>query len=84
MHVGMSSNYFSSFFKQETGETFVERLTTIRVDKAKSLMMNAQLRLYEIAEMVGYADVKYFSRLFKRNVGVTPAEYRQFFYRGEG
>lgn len=83
LHVGMSSNYFSSFFKQETGETFVERLTAIRVDKAKSLMMNAQLRMYEIAEMVGYADVKYFSRLFKRNVGVTPVEYRQFFYRGE-
>ncbi|OMF22889.1 hypothetical protein BK133_25205 [Paenibacillus sp. FSL H8-0548] len=79
----MSSNYLSTFFKQETGETFIEYLTRLRVDKAKTLMMNAQLRLYEIAQMVGYQDVKYFSRLFKRMVGVTPAEYRQFFYRRE-
>ncbi|WP_169082479.1 response regulator [Paenibacillus sp. PL91] len=83
VHAQMSSNYLSTFFKQETGETFIEHLTRLRVDKAKTLMMNAQLRLYEIAQMVGYQDVKYFSRLFKRAVGVTPAEYRQFFYRKE-
>jgi two-component system response regulator YesN len=82
-HAQMSGNYFSSFFKQETGETFIEYLTRFRMEKAKSLMMNADLRLYEICQLVGYQDVKYFSRLFKRNVGVTPAEYRQFFYRKE-
>lgn len=83
VHAHMSSNYFSTFFKQETGDTFIEYLTRFRIDKAKTLMMNAQLRLYEISQMVGYQDVKYFSRLFKRVVGVTPAEYRQFFYRKE-
>lgn len=82
-HVQMSSSYFSSYFKQEKGETFIEYLTRLRIDKAKSLMMNAEIRLYEIAQMVGYQDVKYFSRLFKRHAGVTPAEYRQFFYRKE-
>ncbi|MDQ0059490.1 response regulator [Paenibacillus harenae] len=83
VHAQMSSNYLSTFFKQETGETFIEYVTRLRIDKAKTLMMNAQLRLYEIAQLVGYQDVKYFSRLFKRAVGVTPAEYRQFFYRKE-
>lgn len=81
--VQMSGNYFSTLFKQETGENFTEYLTRLRIEKAKSLMMNADLRLYEISQLVGYQDVKYFSRLFKKNVGVTPAEYRQFFYRKE-
>lgn len=81
--IQMSPNYFSTFFKQELGVTFVEYLTRLRIDKAKSLMANGQLRLYEIAAMVGYQDVKYFSRVFKRNVGVTPAEYRSFFFRKE-
>lgn len=82
-HVGMSGSYFSSLFKQETGDNFIEYLTRLRIDKAKSLMMDAELRLYEISQLVGYQDVKYFSRLFKRHVGATPAEYRQFFYRKE-
>lgn len=81
--VNMSSNYFSTFFKQEEGITFVEYLTRLRIDKAKTMMSNDQLRLYEISEMVGYQDVKYFSRVFKRNVGVTPVEYRSFFFRKE-
>lgn len=83
LHVGMSGSYFSSFFKQETGDNFIEYLTRLRIDKAKTLMMDAELRLYEISQLVGYQDVKYFSRLFKRHVGATPAEYRQFFYRKE-
>jgi two-component system response regulator YesN len=44
-------------------------------------MMDPDLKLYNISEMVGYQDVKYFSRLFKKTEGVTPGEYRQFFYR---
>nr|AYQ73467.1 response regulator [Cohnella candidum] len=83
LHAKMSGSYFSSYFKQETGDNFVEYLTRLRMDKAKSLMMNSELRLYEISQMVGYQDVKYFSRLFKRHAGVTPQEYRQFFYRKE-
>lgn len=82
-HVNVSGSYFSTYFKQETGESFIEYLTRLRMEKAKMLMMNAELRLYEICQLVGYQDVKYFSRLFKRNVGVSPAEYRQFFYRKE-
>lgn len=78
---GMSSSYFSSFFKQEMGMSLIEYLTQFRMDKAKNLMMDPDLKLYNISEMVGYQDVKYFSRLFKKTEGVTPGEYRQFFYR---
>jgi len=80
-HAQMSSSYFSSFFKQEMGASFVEYLTGLRMEKAKGLMMDPDLKLYEIAQMVGYQDVKYFSRLFKKTEGVAPVEYRQFFYR---
>jgi two-component system, response regulator YesN len=81
--IHMNSSYFSSFFKQEIGLTFIEYLTQLRIDKAKALMIDPDLKLYEIAGMVGYQDVKYFSRLFKKAEGVTPGEYRQFFYRKE-
>jgi len=81
--VQMNPSYFSSYFKLETGSSFVEYLTGLRMEKAKTLMMDAQLRLYEIAQMVGYQEVKYFSRLFKKKMGVTPVEYRQFFFRKE-
>jgi two-component system response regulator YesN len=82
-YVEMNASYFSSYFKLETGSSFVEYLTGLRMDKAKTLMMDAGLRLYEIAQMVGYQEVKYFSRLFKKKMGVTPVEYRQFFFRKE-
>jgi len=80
-HVGMSSSYFSTYFKQETETSFVEYLTRLRMDAAKKLMKDTDLRLYEIAAMVGYQDVKYFSRLFKKTMNATPGEYRQFFDR---
>ncbi|TLS49531.1 response regulator [Paenibacillus antri] len=79
----MSPSYFSSIFKQETGSSFVEYVTGMRIDESKELMKDPSLRLYEIARMVGYQDQKYYSRLFKKTTGVTPAEYRQFFCRME-
>lgn len=82
-HVGMSSSYFSTYFKQETDTTFVEFLTGLRMDAAKKLMKDTDLRLYEIAGRIGYQDVKYFSRLFKKTMNATPGEYRQFFDRKE-
>lgn len=81
--IRMSASYFSTFFKQEQGVSFVEYLTHLRIEKAKQLMGETFLKIYEISERVGYADVKYFSRVFKRVVGVTPSEYREFFFRNE-
>lgn len=83
MQARMSATYFSTYFRQETGNNFVAYLTRLRMDEAKSLMGVAELRLYEISGMVGYRDVKYFSRLFKRQTGMTPAQYRESIFRKE-
>lgn len=74
-HLGVSISYFSVNFKNFTGETFVEALTRIRIEKAKKLMDTTDLRTYEIAEKVGYNDPHYFSMIFKKIAGMTPSDY---------
>lgn len=77
-HIGISSTYLSSLFKQEKGASFIDYLTQLRLDKAKKLLVNSAGKIQEISQAVGYRDVKYFNRLFKKHVGVTPTEYRRF------
>lgn len=74
--VNISPYYFSKIFKEETAEGFVEYLTRIRIEKAKELLTTTECSMKEICSMVGYADPNYFSRTFKKNVGVTPTEYK--------
>lgn len=75
-NVDVSPYYFTRLFKEETGVTFVEYLTTMRIDKAKEMLNASQFSMKEICQAVGYSDPNYFSRIFKKNVGVTPTEYR--------
>lgn len=75
--VNISSYYFSKIFKEETGENFIEYLTSIRIEKAKELLSNSDYSMKEICAMCGYSDPNYFSRSFKKNVGVTPTEYKE-------
>lgn len=75
--VNISPYYFSKLFKEATGENFIEYLINIRIEKAKELLGNADLSMKEICAMCGYQDPNYFSRTFKKNVGVTPTEYRE-------
>ncbi len=72
----VSSSYLSKIFKQDTGETFVDYLTKIRIQKALLLISSPKHRMYEIASLVGYKSQHYFSAAFKRILGVTPSEYR--------
>lgn len=75
--VDISPYYFSKIFKEETGENFIEFLTSIRMEKAKELLSGSGLSMKEICAQVGYADPNYFSRTFKKNVGLTPTEYKE-------
>lgn len=75
--VNISPYYFSKIFKEESGMNFIEYLTNIRMDKAKELLQNSDYSMKEICSMCGYTDPNYFSRSFKKNVGVTPTEYKE-------
>ncbi len=75
--INISPYYFSKVFKDETGENFVEYLTSIRVNEAKKLLSDCSMSMKEIGVMVGYSDPNYFSRIFKKTVGITPTEFRE-------
>lgn len=74
--LNISSYYFSKMFKEEAGENFIDYLTRVRMDHAKELMRNPDLSIKEIGIMSGYSDPNYFSRIFKKQTGETPREYR--------
>lgn len=74
--VGFSPNHFSTVFSQETGETFVECLTRVRMEAAKEKLRDSDARMSDIAFDVGYHDPNYFSYIFKKQTGVSPREYR--------
>ncbi|MCM3746123.1 AraC family transcriptional regulator [Paenibacillus pasadenensis] len=76
--VHMNPSYFCRHFKTQTGETILDYITGLRMAKAKELLANPHLKLYDISAQVGYQDVKYFSKLFKLWVGETPSKYREF------
>ncbi len=75
--VNISPNYFSAMFSQEIGQTFVEHLTNRRIDEAKRMLRQTDMRSSEIAFAVGYKDPHYFSFVFKKVSGRTPSEYRK-------
>ena len=74
--VNISANYLSAVFSQEMGMTFVEYVTTRRMEKAKELLRSSNLRSGEIAVAVGYKDPHYFSFIFKKIQGCTPRDFR--------
>ncbi|WWR16137.1 helix-turn-helix domain-containing protein [Lachnospiraceae bacterium JLR.KK008] len=74
--VNISPYYFSRIFKEGTGTNFIEYVTNIRIEKAKELLGTTEYSMKEICTMCGYADPNYFSRSFKKRVGVTPTEYK--------
>lgn len=81
--VNYSAAYIACLFKQEMGQTIGEYATQCRIRLAGRLLADSNLKTYQVAERVGYQDVKYFSRLFRKQTGLTPSEYREG-RRGEG
>ena len=77
--VGLSPNYFSILFKNEVGQGFNSYQQNVQMERAKELLKTTQMRVGDVAREVGYADLKYFTKLFVKSVGVKPMEYRNFY-----
>lgn len=73
--VAISPQYFSRIFKLELGVNFIDYLTNVRIEKAKTMLKADEMSIKEICYEIGYNDPNYFSRLFKKTVGVSPTEY---------
>jgi two-component system response regulator YesN len=76
-HVALSETYLCSFFKKQRGGTVKEYITSLRGAKAKELLLDKEMKLYEVAERLGFADANYFTTFFKKYEGCTPTEYRE-------
>ena len=75
----LSQSYVTRLIKQETGSSFSELLTRMRIDRAVSLLVQSpDMKLVEIAERTGFASQHYFSRVFKEKIGFSPADYREY------
>lgn len=74
--MGISEGHLSHLFRKETDFTFLSYLTQCRIRAAKKLLKDHRYKIYEVAELVGYHDITYFSVTFKRFVGVSPSEYQ--------
>ncbi|MCM3785393.1 AraC family transcriptional regulator [Neobacillus mesonae] len=74
---GLSLKYYSELFKKHYGVSVTEYIATTRMEHAKQLMLDSELRLRDIAHLVGYPDEFYFSRKFKKMMGVSPSEYKK-------
>ena len=74
--VFMNSNYLSTLFKASTGQNFVSYIQKLRIEKSKEFLANPKMKIYEVAEAVGFSNDKYYCRVFKALIGATPVEYR--------
>lgn len=72
----LSKPYLSKYIKEQSGLTFGENVKKIRMKKAKTLLKNGNMKVESIAEAVGYQNVEHFNRLFKKQYGMTPVQYR--------
>ena len=73
----VTSSYLSKLLKKETGSSFIDYLTNIRIKKAMYIMEDPTIKIYDVAELVGYSNQHYFCRAFKRVVGFSPTEYKR-------
>ena len=76
--VHLSHTYFSMLFKKETGRNFIDYVIWARMEEAKRLLAESQMPVSDIAEAVGYLDIRSFSKRFKKEVGITPSHFRKY------
>ena len=75
--VYLSPNYIRRIFKSETGQTILQYMTRVRLEKAVELMKDPSLKISDISQKVGYGSVSYFGQIFKQYYGVSPKEYME-------
>ncbi|MCQ2512437.1 MAG: AraC family transcriptional regulator [Lachnospiraceae bacterium] len=73
----LSKTYLSSLFKKETGYSISEYINIVRIERSKSLLMEENMSIIEIANLCGFEDQSYFTKVFKNIVGITPKKYRE-------
>lgn len=76
-NVYITPNYMNSLFKKKFGKTVGQYITDVRIQMAKELIMDRKIKLSDVAEMVGYNDAGYFTKVFRKNVGISPKDYRE-------
>lgn len=75
--INISKNYLCDVFKKELGITFMNYVTNLRIEKAKTYLSNTDMKMYEVSDAVGYSDYAYFSQIFKKHTGTTLSAYRR-------
>ncbi|MNY04657.1 HTH-type transcriptional regulator YesS [compost metagenome] len=75
--LNISRSYLSSYFKEKTGTNFVDYVNSVRIDKAKKLLLSPDIRIQDAAQFVGYQNINSFNRMFKKFTGFTPSEFRK-------
>ena len=76
-NIGVSKYHLSRIFPQYVGEHFGDYIQRLKLEKAKELLRLTNMRIYQVAEKVGFYNIRYFSRVFRDSIGVTPADYRR-------
>ena len=79
----LNPQYISQLFKTEIGVGFLAYLTSIRMERAKKLLLTTNLSIAEVSEQSGYADYRVFTKVFKKSEGITPSQYRRDFLEKE-
>lgn len=74
-HFQISPNHLSSIFKKYNGTGFAEFVSEVKIEKAKELIIRGRYKMYEVAQLLGYEDAYYFSKVFKKVTGMSPREY---------
>jgi len=75
----LNPEYFSRLFKKQTGINFIDYVTKLKIVKAQEYLKDGRYKAAEVSKLVGYSDIKYFTRLFKKNAGMTPGNYKDFY-----
>lgn len=78
--VAFNASYFSTLFKRETGNNFLEYLTSVRMEEAKRILSQGQVKTGHIGSLVGYSDNKHFAKQFKKHTGLTPSQYKKLYF----